>query len=66
MHTLEVRKYAKRSILCWLATVDPNGWPSVSPKAVFAVFDSTQIVLAGIASRHAEMPNEYRVWELRG
>ena len=46
----EVLEYATRSVLCWLATSDEAGQPNVSPKEIFAVFDSTHIVIANIAS----------------
>lgn len=37
-------------VLCWLATVDAQGQPHVSPKEVFAVFDLQHVVIAHIAS----------------
>jgi predicted pyridoxine 5'-phosphate oxidase superfamily flavin-nucleotide-binding protein len=46
----EVEDYARRSVLCWLATADDAGQPNVSPKEIFAVFDSQHIVIANIAS----------------
>jgi hypothetical protein len=46
----EVLEYATRSVLCWLATADEAGQPNVSPKEIFAVFDSTHVVIANIAS----------------
>ncbi|WP_268746521.1 pyridoxamine 5'-phosphate oxidase family protein [Nitrincola sp. A-D6] len=48
--TTEVRESVERSVLCWLATCDENGQPNVSPKEVFAVVDSQNIVVANIAS----------------
>jgi len=48
--TIEVREFVERSVLCWLATSDENGQPNVSPKEVFAVADSQNIVVANIAS----------------
>ena len=48
--TTEVREFVDRSVLCWLATSDENGQPNVSPKEVFAVADSQNIVVANIAS----------------
>jgi predicted pyridoxine 5'-phosphate oxidase superfamily flavin-nucleotide-binding protein len=50
MLSLEIQDSAARSVLCWLATADALGQPNVSPKKVFAVFDSTHIVIANIAS----------------
>ena len=46
----EVRDYIDRSVLCWLATVDPDGRPNVSPKEVFAALDDAHVVIANIAS----------------
>ena len=37
-------------VLCWLATVDAQGQPHVSPKEVFAVSDEQHVVIAHIAS----------------
>ncbi|WP_240776372.1 pyridoxamine 5'-phosphate oxidase family protein [Nitrincola alkalilacustris] len=48
--TSEIRDSVERSVLCWLATTDENGQPNVSPKEVFAVADSQNIVVANIAS----------------
>jgi uncharacterized protein len=50
MLTPELRDAAKRSVLCWLATVDETGQPNVSPKEIFAVFDDHHLVIANIAS----------------
>ena len=41
---------ARRSVLCWLATVDEAGQPNVSPKEIFAGFDPEHLVIANIAS----------------
>jgi len=46
----EVSLCASRCVLCWLATVDPDGQPNVSPKEIFAIFDSEHLVIANIAS----------------
>jgi predicted pyridoxine 5'-phosphate oxidase superfamily flavin-nucleotide-binding protein len=37
-------------VLYWLATVDAQGQPHVSPKEVFAAFDEQHVVIAHIAS----------------
>jgi predicted pyridoxine 5'-phosphate oxidase superfamily flavin-nucleotide-binding protein len=50
MLTDDVLDYVDRSVLCWLATVDFDGFPNVSPKEVFAVFDRQTMVIANIAS----------------
>ncbi len=46
----EILKYIDKSVLCWLATVDSNNQPNVSPKEVFTVFQNKAIVIANIAS----------------
>jgi predicted pyridoxine 5'-phosphate oxidase superfamily flavin-nucleotide-binding protein len=55
MLTGDVLNYVHSSVLCWLATVDSDGFPNVSPKEVFAVFDRQTLVIANIAS-----PNSVR------
>ena len=45
-----VRESARRSVLCWLATVDAQGQPNVSPKEVWAIADDRHVVVANIAS----------------
>ena len=45
-----VREAARRSVLCWLATVDGHGLPNVSPKEVWAIADDAHVVVANIAS----------------
>jgi hypothetical protein len=45
-----IREAARRSVLCWLATVDAEGQPNVSPKEVWAVADEQHVVVAHIAS----------------
>jgi predicted pyridoxine 5'-phosphate oxidase superfamily flavin-nucleotide-binding protein len=45
-----VRETARRSVLCWLATVDADGQPNVSPKEVWAIADEQHVVVAHIAS----------------
>lgn len=48
--TEAVRASAQRSVLCWLATVDAEGQPNVSPKEVWAIADDQHVVVAHIAS----------------
>jgi predicted pyridoxine 5'-phosphate oxidase superfamily flavin-nucleotide-binding protein len=52
MQTLNdaVREAASRSVLCWLATVDAEGHPNVSPKEIWAIADEQHVVVAHIAS----------------
>ncbi|MCB8820249.1 pyridoxamine 5'-phosphate oxidase family protein [Microvirga rosea] len=40
----------KNAVLCWLATVSPEGVPNVSPKEIFALFDDESLVVADIMS----------------
>lgn len=46
----EVQKAVSECILCWLATVDSEGVPNVSPKEMFVSDGSDQILIANIAS----------------
>jgi uncharacterized protein len=46
----DVLDAAHRSVLCWLATVDADGRPNVSPKEIFAAIDAEHLVIANIAS----------------
>ncbi|SDU41705.1 pyridoxamine 5'-phosphate oxidase family protein [Stappia sp. ES.058] len=48
-----VRADIEKSVLCWLASVDPSGFPSVSPKEIWTVFDDTTLVVADIASNNS-------------
>ena len=45
-----VQEAARRSVLCWLATVDADGQPNVSPKEVWAIADDAHVLVANIAS----------------
>lgn len=45
-----VRESARSSVLCWLATVDADGQPHVSPKEVWSIADDQHVVVAHIAS----------------
>jgi predicted pyridoxine 5'-phosphate oxidase superfamily flavin-nucleotide-binding protein len=48
--TEPICKTARRSVLCWLATVDAEGQPNVSPKEVWTIADEQHVVVAHIAS----------------
>lgn len=50
MLTPDVIAAAGRSVLCWLATVDEQGQPNVSPKEVFALLPPRSVAIANIAS----------------
>ena len=51
--TEPILEAARRSVLCWLATVDAQGQPNVSPKEVWAIADDCHVVVAHIASHTA-------------
>ncbi|BEV70971.1 MULTISPECIES: pyridoxamine 5'-phosphate oxidase family protein [unclassified Paludibacterium] len=44
------RTLVEQTRLCWLASVDVQGRPMVSPKAVFAPYGEADLVIANIAS----------------
>lgn len=46
----EVRAALERAVLCWLASVDGEGRPNVSPKEIFAPIDDRRVAVANIAS----------------
>lgn len=48
--TNEVKAYIDKSILCWLATVDNDSQPNVSPKEMFMHYNDTTLLIAHIAS----------------
>lgn len=50
MMNQEVQKAVSECVLCWLATVDSEGVPNVSPKEMFISDGSDQILIANIAS----------------
>ena len=55
MLTDDVLDSIQHSVLCWLATVDTEGAPNVSPKEVFCAAGRNQLLIANIAS-----PNSVR------
>lgn len=50
MITPEIQHYIDKSVLCWLATADAEGFPNVSPKEIFASYKDQYIIIANIAS----------------
>lgn len=46
----EQRQDAQNAVLCWLATSDAEGQPSVSPKEIWALSGEDRILIAEIAS----------------
>lgn len=48
--TAEVKKYIKKSVLCWLATSSKDNTPNVSPKEIFNHYKDDCIIIANIAS----------------
>lgn len=45
-----VLQSVQRSVLAWLATIDDNGFPNVSPKEVFCTSGDHLLLIANIAS----------------
>ena len=45
-----VRTDIDNAVLCWLASVDADGMPNVSPKEIFAPLGDERLVIADIAS----------------
>ncbi|MBP0440920.1 pyridoxamine 5'-phosphate oxidase family protein [Tianweitania sediminis] len=41
------------AVLCWLATVDGDGMPNVTPKEIFTVHDEETLVVADIMSSNS-------------
>ncbi|MBX2864892.1 MAG: pyridoxamine 5'-phosphate oxidase family protein [Leptolyngbyaceae cyanobacterium MAG.088] len=50
MITAEIAQSIESSVLCWLATVAPDGGPNVSPKEAFMHDGNGKIIVAHIAS----------------
>ena len=45
-----IRTDVGNSVLCWLATVDAEGTPNVTPKEIFSCYGDDRLVVADIAS----------------
>jgi uncharacterized protein len=45
-----IRTDVENSVLCWLATVDVEGTPNVTPKEIFSCYGDDRLVVADIAS----------------
>ena len=45
-----IRQEAGNAVLCWLASVDPDGVPNVTPKQAFRIADDGRVLIADIAS----------------
>ena len=50
MLTEDIKYYASKSVLCWLATVSAKGQPNVSPKELFVTEHDTHVLIANVAS----------------
>jgi predicted pyridoxine 5'-phosphate oxidase superfamily flavin-nucleotide-binding protein len=48
-----IRDDINNAVLCWLATVDTDGVPNVTPKEIFAAHGEDTIVIADIASTNS-------------
>ena len=55
MLTEEIHSDIENSVLCWLATADPDGHPNVSPKELFCADGDAALVIAEVTS-----PNSVR------
>lgn len=44
---------ASTAVLCWLATISPEGVPNVTPKEVFAASDDGKLLIADIMSSNS-------------
>lgn len=49
----EVKKDAESAVLCWLATINQNGFPNVTPKELWSIIEDDQIIVADIASSNS-------------
>lgn len=45
-----IRSDIENAVLCWLATIDSHGYPSVSPKEIWVPYNDETVVVADIAS----------------
>ena len=50
MFDKDVMQSIDESVLCWLASADGEGNPSVSPKEVFSAWGDSELIIANIAS----------------
>lgn len=50
MPNADVLAALQKNILCWLATVDADGCPNVSPKEIFCAHGRDTLLIANIAS----------------
>lgn len=51
---MTMKEYAEKSVLCWLATVDEDLMPNVSPKELFTALDDDTLLIANVASPVSE------------
>ena len=58
----DVLRYIDRSVLCWLATVDEQGHPNVSPKEIFVADGDGRLLIAHIASPGSVRNLEHTAW----
>lgn len=50
MFTTDITKRLENCVLIWLATVDSEGMPSVSPKEIFTIENENTLLIANVAS----------------
>ena len=46
----DFKKWADKSVLCWLSTASAEGIPNVSPKELFVFDENNMLLIANIAS----------------
>ncbi|WP_325895279.1 pyridoxamine 5'-phosphate oxidase family protein [Grimontia sp. NTOU-MAR1] len=51
---MNIKEYADKSVLCWLATVDADLMPNVSPKEIFIALGDNKLLIANVASPISE------------
>lgn len=52
--THEIKEYIDNTMYCWLATIDKDGKPSISPKEMFMVYKDETIIVANVSSAGSE------------
>lgn len=60
-----IRTDLANAVLCWIATIAPNGAPNVSPKEIFAPYGAPSIVLFPEQSGKDRMKAASRTYGVR-
>jgi predicted pyridoxine 5'-phosphate oxidase superfamily flavin-nucleotide-binding protein len=61
--SLEIQNSIQESVLCWMASISNDGYPSVTPKEAFTYDEKGVILIANIASPQsvANIQNHHKV-----